>query len=173
MDWAKVRDALVQVAPMLAGTLGSPVAGVAVKVLCDVLSLPATATPAEVSAKLLSATPEQLVTLRRAEIDHVEFMAQIGYTSLEQLTADRADARKREEVVKDRTPAVLAALAVAGFFLLTIYAALGAAPDPGMHDTFLLLTGAAVALSKDVFGYYFGSSQGSREKDATIQGLSK
>lgn len=176
MDWNKAKTALAQIAPWLAGTLGSPVAGVAVKALCDVFGLTGTrATPEDVTAALATATPEQLQAIRAAEDKHQEFMQQIGYTHLEQLAAttaqDRDSARKREGSLKDRTPAVLAAVAVIGFFVLVGMVADGLEPKDPMRDAFMLLLGASIALVKDVYGYYFGSSAGSQGKDATIASM--
>lgn len=177
MDWAKVKSSIGQIAPWLAGTLGSPVAGVAVKAICDIFGLSGVeATPDNVELRLAGATPAQLADLRSAEQKHEEFMMQIGYSHLEQLeqiaAGDRDSARSREKEVRDNTPKVLAALAILGFIALIVYTATGHSPDAAMHDTFMMLTGAAVALAKDVYGYYFGSSAGSRDKDATITKLS-
>ena len=176
MDWSKVKAAVGQIAPWIAGTLGSPVAGVAVKALCDVFGLSGVeATPDNVALRLAGATPAQLTDLRLAEQKHEEFMLQIGYShieQLEQITAeDRNSARDREKAVHDNTPKVLAALAIMGFISLIVYTATGHAPEQTMHDTFMMLTGASVALAKDVYGYYFGSSAGSQAKDATITKL--
>lgn len=173
MKWAAIKNAIGTIAPWLAGTLGSPFAGVAVQKLCDVFGLTAQASPDAMLAAVATATPEQLQTLKAEDNRHKEFMAQIGYDRLELLTDDRDSARRREMTIKDKTPATLAALAVAGFVALVIFTASGNAPLPAMHDTFMMLTGAAVALAKDVYGYYFGSSSGSRDKDETIKGLSQ
>jgi hypothetical protein len=173
MDWTKVKSAIGTIAPWLAGTFGSPVAGVAVKALCDTFGLAGdSAAPEGVSAALANATPEQLLTLKLADQKHAEFMQSLGYThleKLEQLTVeDRSNARNREVATKDNTSKVLAAFAVVSFLVLVIYTAYGQAPAQGMHDVFLVVIGAAIATYKDVYGYYFGSSHGSQAKDETI-----
>lgn len=166
------------IAPWLAATLGSPVAGIAVKGLIDTFGLSEdTVTPENVVAALAGATPAQLQSLREAELKHSEFMKQIGYShldALEQATvSDRISARERESSVKDNTPKVLAALAVIVFLALVVFVALGKSPDAAMQAGFWMLAGAAVTTFKDVYGYYFGSSHGSRDKDATIKELTK
>jgi hypothetical protein len=178
MDWSKVKSAIGTIAPWIAGTLGSPVAGVAVKALVDVFGLTGDkATPDNVISALAGATPEQLQSLHDADNKHKEVMTQLGYqniTQLEQLTIDDRDsARKREASVKDNTPKVLAALAVILFLLVIIYVATGQAPAEAMRDGFWMLVGAVIAIYKDVYGYYFGSSHGSKAKDETISNLSK
>jgi hypothetical protein len=42
-----------------------------------------------------------------------------------------------------------------------------------MKDTFLILVGAAIAVFKDVYGYYFGSSSGSRENQEALRNNQK
>jgi len=173
MDWSKVKSAIGTIAPWIAGTLGSPVAGVAVQALCNVFGLAGdSATPDNLTAALAGATPEQLQELNAAELKHAEFMQSIGYShieKLEQITAeDRASARLREGTVKDNTPKVLAALSVIMFLVLIGYVASGHSPGDGMKEGFWMLVGAAIATYKDVYGYYFGSSAGSHGKDETI-----
>lgn len=85
---------------------------------------------------------------------------------------DVASARAREMTVKDHTPAFLAAIAVSGFFTLIAVVVFGYQPAAAMRDLFMILVGAAITVFKDVYGYYFGSSSGSRAKDATIKQLS-
>lgn len=59
---------------------------------------------------------------------------------------------------------VLALLAIIGF-LAAGFALLSspALPD-SVKDVLLILVGALVAIVKDVYGYYFGSSEGSAKK---------
>lgn len=177
MDWSRVKNALGTIAPWLAGTIGSPVAGVATKALCDVLGLTSDSSPEDAMTAISIATPEQLLALREADNKHAEFMGQLGYSHLDKLAQatvdDRASARKRESDVRDHTPKVLAALAVLGFIALVALVASGFEPKESMQSGFWMLVGAAIAVFKDVYGYYFGSSAGSQAKDATIKGLSQ
>lgn len=178
MDWSKLKTSLIQIAPWVASTLGSPVAGIAIKGLSEVFGLSSdTATPANLAAALAGATPEQLQSLRAAELKHSEFMQQIGYANIEQLEQstvnDRSSARLREVSVRDATPKVLAALSVIVFLSLLVFVALGHSPEAAMQSGFWMLAGASIAVFKDVYGYYFGSSHGSQSKDETIKELTK
>ena len=170
MDWTKVTNAVATVAPWIAGTLGSPVAGVAVKALVDVFGLSEQqSTPSDVVAALSGASPAQLQALRDAEIQHAEFMKGLGYKHIEQLAAltveDRDSARKREAATRDNTNKWLAGLAVVLFLTIFGFVAWGTPPAEAMRNGFWLLAGAVMTILKDVYGYYFGSSHGSRLKD--------
>lgn len=178
MNWSKVKDALVTVAPWLSATLVSPIAGIAVKGLIDTFGLSQdTATPENVVAALAGASPDQLTALRALDQKHSEFMAQLGYSRLEQIDRstvdDRNSARIREAAVKDKTPEILAGLSVILFLTAIGFVASGHSPADNMRDGFWLLVGAIIATYKDVYGYYFGSSKGSSAKDATIATLSR
>jgi hypothetical protein len=173
MDWSKVKTAIGTIAPWLAGTLGSPVAGVAVQALCGVFGLAGdSANPDTIAQAIAAATPQQLQDLKAAELKHAEVMQGLGYTHIEQLEqiaeADRDSARKREAAVKDNTPAALAALAVVGFIGLVVMVCAGFEPKQSMQAGFWMLAGAEIAILKDVYGYYFGSSASSKGKDDTI-----
>lgn len=167
MDWSKVKSAIGTVAPWIAGTLGTPVAGVAVKAICDLFGLnSSTATPDDVTAALAGATPEQLLALKQADQKHQEFMVQIGYDHLDKLAAidagDRDSARKREMTVQDWTPRILAYTIVIAFVVM-VAATLG-----GLSKVDSVLAGTLVgylsAKCEQVIAYYFGSSRGSDRK---------
>lgn len=149
----KLKQILATVAPVLAASLGTPAAGVAVGALCKVFGLGAGATPEQMSGAVLAATPEQLKALADAEIAHVEYLkalAQFAETDRQ----DRAGAREAEGVELAKGYAWTAALSalvrplwgVGCFALIAYYGATGQAIDPtlsGIVDTVLL--------------YFFGS----------------
>ena len=63
----------------------------------------------------------------------------------------------------------LALLAIFGFFAALGALYYGKAVDPGQRDILLVLLGILGSVFKDVFGFYFGSSKGSKDKDAQLQ----
>lgn len=88
MNWSDVKSTIGTVAPWIAGTIGSPVAGVATKALCDALGLTgAAATPDNALAALSGASPAQLAALHAADLKHAELMQQMGYDNLAKLAA--------------------------------------------------------------------------------------
>ena len=115
----RVRDAVAEVAPTLAGALGGPLAGAAAEALRRAVLGEGRAEGASDDALaevVLAAEPETLLALRRAEFD---FRAAVLSTRLdaERVAAgDRDSARRREAVVRDRTPALLGSAVVVGFF---------------------------------------------------------
>lgn len=168
MDWTKVKSAIGTIAPWLAGTLGTPVAGVAVKAICDIFGLTgSSATPENVTAALAGATPDQLIALKQADLKHQEFMTQIGYDHVDKLEAidagDRDSARKREMSVLDWTPRILAYGITLGFFTVLGFMLLNTLPA-GARDPMLLMLGALQTAWVAVVSYYFGSSRGSDRK---------
>lgn len=61
-----------------------------------------------------------------------------------------------------------AALSLAGFAL---YSLTTAEVPPSNRDALMVALGVVLGLSKDVFGFFFGTSQSSAEKNSLIAGL--
>jgi hypothetical protein len=168
MDWTKFKSAIETIAPWIAGTLGTPVAGVAVQALETAFGMqPGSATPQNALAALAGATPQQLQDLRTADQKHAEFMQQIGYQHIEQLqaiaAADRDSARKMQVAVHSRWPGILSAvttLAVIG----AIAARMSGLALPQDTVTVQLIgsltTGWGMCIS-----YWFGTTRGSADKN--------
>lgn len=127
-----------------------------------------------ISKAFQGATPEQLQAAKRADQDFALKMQAMGFTQVKDLEAlamaDRADARGMVAKTGDiNTPRYLAVFAVACFIGLCVAVLKGVEPAQGMKDTFLILVGAAIAVFKDVYGFYFGSSSGSRENQEALR----
>lgn len=63
------------------------------------------------------------------------------------------------------------ALLVTIGLIAVIMALLYVEPKNGGKDALLIALGALVALVKDVYGYYFGSSEGSTRKTELLEGI--
>lgn len=142
----------------------------AAQAVSDVTGVKVDADIAKITNAVTGATPEQLLALKTADNDFAAKMQALGFKDTEELSritaGDRADARGREVKTGDSlTPRVLAAFAVSCFVALVYAVLVGMVPAEGMKDTFLILVGAAIAVFKDVYGYYFGSSAGSSAKN--------
>lgn len=87
--------------------------------------------------------------------------------------ADVADARDRDiELARlgrdNRRADVLAWAAIAGLIAVLVLLFFRDVPDGPARDVILLLGGALIAIVKDVYAFEFGSSRGSKNKDALL-----
>lgn len=159
MNWDKVKQVVGQIAPALAGTLGSPAAGVAVKVLCGVFGMDAAAaTPDTLAAAVQGATPEQIAAIRAADDAHAEAMAKIAMDAVGQEVgaeqAEMADARglADKEIARGNQVTIGLAAAVRPLWGLGALALFGASVvmslplDPEKAD-----------IIKTVVEFYFGA----------------
>jgi len=132
--------------------------------------------PEAIEAELtkLTGTEEGRLKAQEAEANFKLQMEKLGFAHIEELerivAADRASARQREVLIKDKVPALLAVVVNAAFFGVIFSLIFRTFPE-GSRDTLLILLGALAAGWKDVFGYYFGSSSSSARKDDTIAKL--
>ena len=181
MGWKKIGGALKRIAPVAAqvATSGFLGAGVA-RDITAALGLKPDASEADVEAKLASASPEQLVALREIEAKTKRHAANVGFKTRELETqerkidaADRDSARKREIAVQDSTPRVLTYFTFATLSACMILLIWGMYTGKNVDPTIAALLGTAIGIfgsnAKQIGNYYFGSSQGSKDKDLLIQ----
>ena len=170
-DW---KGTVGKVAPILAGILGTPAAGVAVSGLCSVLGLEPSPENAEKAATAIAAgqlNGDQLIQLKKVETDSVAALKKLGLDfDIQEATlvfTDRASARKREETVKDWTPRILAYGITLGFFGMLYW--MMRHDIPGINKDMLnIMLGAFATAWIQVVSYYFGSSAGSEAKNSII-----
>ena len=189
--------AIKNIAPMIAGTFGTPLAGIAVKTLCDFIpdEHKATVQQAQTSGGADAALQKigdlfqqgqiNAVQIKQAEAAHVERMAELGYkttTDLQRLAVDdRVSARAREVAVRDRTPAHLAYLIIFGFFFysgLLLYAFIWMpetmAKIPAQGWVIIgTVYGYLATEAKQASAYFFGDTSASQAKTATISAIAK
>lgn len=166
----KALQVLRTVAPMLATATLGPFGPLAATAISAALGTPAGDGKAA-EAALLNATPDQLLALKKADQDFQERMKELGIEEEKLVYDDIANARSREISVKDATPRNLAYLII-GFTGLCIAATLAGwtKVDSALAGT---LIGYLVAECRSTLTYYFGSSQSSQNKDATIASIAK
>ena len=173
MDLLKIVGA---VAPSLATAIGGPLGGMAMKVVAEVLGLPADSSEKDVSKAMAAATPDQLLALKKADQDFAVRMRELDI-DLEKIAAsDRDSARRREAQVRDWMPRVLAFVVVAGFMATVFLVLLGyvdGMKDPLMATTVGTLIGFVSAKAEQVIAYYFGSSSSSQQKTQLLAGAQK
>lgn len=111
-----------------------------------------------------------------AQLAQIEEQAKELDVKFAQITEeDRDSARKREAAIvqagkKNYTMSILATLAILGMAWLAYFTF---TRDIRERELAFMIVGFAIAIVKDIYGYYFGSSAGSADKTDTINKLMK
>lgn len=164
------------VAPTMADTAAGPFAPLVDPIVRKVFG---TSEPAKVEAALLNATPDQLLTLKNAESEHIETLTKLGIDRDKLGFDDVANARQMQIETKDPTVKQLAWLVVGGFIVFSLVLAgvtfiwpdkVAKVPIAAWTLLTTLLTFLA-AESKQACAFFFGSTSGSQAKDATIASI--
>jgi len=116
--------------------------------------------------------------VKRAELEmklaELEGKAQELQIQTQKITVeDRGSARNREVEIaktgkKDWIPKALAVAAVFAFMGCLYALFTRTIPEGAARDVLMMLIGALIAIVKDLYGYYFGSSSGSSEKTTAM-----
>ena len=159
------------VAPTVSSAQGGPLAGMAVQALSNALLGKPDGTAADVSIAMASATPDQLLALRKEEDTFKAQMASLDIDLARINASDRDSARQREVKAGDSlTPRLLAGAVTAGFFGILVWVLGYGIPAQGGEAVLLLLGSLATAWGS-IVAYYFGSSAGSAAKTDHLAAL--
>jgi hypothetical protein len=149
------------------GCVAPPIGGMAANVLRDALGLDKDSDEREIGQALENATPDQIVSIKKAEYDFNIKLKELDI-NLEEIDAkDRDSARKREIALGDNTPAVLATCITVGFFGLLFLIIFYPIPNEA-KDILQIMIGSLGTAWAGVVTYYFGSSYGSSKKNDII-----
>lgn len=162
----RALQVLKTVAPTLATAALGPFGPLAGAAISAVLGTPAGDSKAA-EAALLTATPDQLLALKKAENDFQIQMKTLGIAEEKLSFDDTANARAREIATKDTTPKYMAYLITLGFFATLAYLIIYGKPQTG-GDVMLVMVGALGTAWSGIVQYYFGSSAGSAAKTDAI-----
>jgi hypothetical protein len=157
------------VAPQLASMFGTPLAGMAVSAIANVL-LPGKANPteADVAQVVMGLAPADLVKLHEIEADVTKALSDAG-VKLEAIDAgDRDSARQMQEKLNSWTVPVLSVLIVGVWGYVQYYVFHNVVP-PAMEGLVGRMLGTLDSVLTCVVFFHFGSSASSRAKDATIK----
>lgn len=157
------------VAPGLATALGGPLAGLAVKAISGAILGRDDASEAEVEQAMLSATPEQLLALKKADQEFLVRMRELDI-DLERVSAgDRTSARQMQVETRSWIPGTLAMLVTIGYFgALGVMLKWGLPKEVAGNEALLLIMGGLTTAFGALINFYFGSSVSSRAKDETL-----
>ena len=141
------------VAPTLGAALGGPLGGMAGDVISKVLGVENN--PASLEKAIAQATPEQLMEIKKAEIEFEAKMKELDVDIYKIEAEEKKDARKHFS--KDWTARVIGIAMVGGFlgyiFLVTLQP-----PEQNSEALINLVLGYLGGLASAVISFYFGAS---------------
>ena len=153
MNFGAIKNLIGAVAPTLGTALAGPLGGTAAQAISAVLGCKPD--PQSISTAMQSATPEQLVEIKKAELDFEAKLKEMDIDLFALETADVQDARKSHK--GDWTPRVFGLLSLVGFlsyiFLVTIQP-----PDANSDTIVSLVLGYLGGLVSGISSFYFGAS---------------
>ena len=164
MDWI---DTLKKLAPTVASALGGPLAGVAVSALGELFGV-SEPTQEKVQAVIEQGrlTGEQIAGLKTLELKLQAEERERGFRYAELEFKDRESARLREVQTGDKVNRNLA------YFIVISFVGVVATTLAGLTVVDSVLAGTLIgylsAKAEQVLSYYFGSSQGSKDKTALL-----
>ncbi len=160
-DW---KDIVSNVAPTLATALGGPLAGGAVKYLSSKFLGKDDASVSDLQDAILGATPEQLVKLREIDAQYKADMerAKVDIYALEVKDRDSARQLAKENMTPQIIGSVIFTIGYFYIFSLIINNSIKASGE--VH----LMIGVLTAVMTMIAQFWFGSSQGSKQKTKEI-----
>lgn len=163
----KLKSILATVAPTVATALGGPLAGAAVKAIAETLGLPE---DVNLITTTLEANPEMALKLAEIDIKKLEIYAQ-EMNSARERELKIASAEHAPLINKIVTPILALGTIACSFILFAIL--IFADVDPSSKDILIYVLGVLSAAVSQILSYYFGSSEGSKQKDQKIKELFK
>jgi hypothetical protein len=161
----KLLELLKNAAPALATVVGGPVGGLAVSAIADMLGV-----KDDVNAvvKHLTANPDDIYKLRELDLKQFELEAQ-----------DRDSARKAHAEIAtsanssgfDKLVVPLLALGTVGLAFVFIAVLIFIDIPDNQQQMIIYALGFITSSAGQVLSFYFGSSQGSKDKSELMKGL--
>jgi len=162
----KLLKVIKTVAPALATAVGGPLGGIAYRAISAVLTGSEDTPEDQLIQAAQSATPEQLLALKKAEHEFIQKMKELDI-DLERIAAgDRDSARNREIQTNDWTPRILAATVTVGYFGTLFWMLNNGVPRES--EVLVYMLGVLGTTWGMIMGYFFGSSSGSQEKNGML-----
>jgi|SRR5882724_1862400 len=155
---AKALQVLRTVAPTIALAAGGPFGPLAAAAVHAALGTGGDDKAAETA--LLTATPDQLLALKKADSDLQVRLKELGIAEEKLTFDDMANARAMQVSTHDSTPKYLAYFVTFGFFATLGYLIMYGKPQAG-GDVMLVMVGALGTAWASIVSFYYGSSAGS------------
>lgn len=168
--WKGVRSVIATVAPTVATALGGPLGGIAGTAIKKALGV----TNDQQAIEALSTNPEAVLQLKVAELEMSKFIAQTGVDLQKINAADRNSAREMVKVTGKVPQVALSVVMLVGYFSLLYAMVAGFFDVPEMYTALVAgLIGTLGAGVTQILNFWFGSSSGSKDKDAAMAGLAQ
>ena len=165
MNW---KDLVRNIAPALGTALGGPVAGLGVKFLADKFLGNPNATEQEVEAAVLGASPEKLLEIKKLD---QQFTVQMKSLDIDVFKMEVEDKRSARELAKvNMWPhIILSAIYTVGYMVVLYYFMTGKVEiKESVETAFNIVLGVLTAAQVKIMDFWFGSSYGSKVKDAKV-----
>ena len=181
MDWKNIGHKLISFAPSIGGALlgpGGAAGGMAVKALAGAFGLKEDETTPEKINSLINSDPEFALKAKIADNDFLVKMRELDIKELETRLEDKNSARNREVEItkatgkKDANLYMLAWLGVLGYLGLIVYIIHWGLPKMSPEIALMVgnLIGVVGAKYSGIYDYFFGSSEGSADKNQYLGG---
>lgn len=157
-DWIKT------IAPMVGTALGGPLGGAAAAFLADKLGV--SDKTVEAVSKVLNdgkLSPEQIVSVKQAELEFQKFLESNKIKLEEIAAADRGSARDMLTATKAKTPAVLTYIITLGFF--GVLGAMFYWPEVKESAPLMIMLGSLGTAWTGACAFWFGTTHGSQSKN--------
>lgn len=161
--WDTIKSTLSKVAPTIGAVLGGPLGGAAASVLASILGVNKdnATDPATLQAAIAGATPEQLLALKKADLDFKIKMQELGFQNEKDLltiaSEDRVSARNMQISTRSTIPPVLAYSVTLGFFGILTFMLFRSIPAES-KDIINIMLGSLGTAWTSIIMFYFGDS---------------
>ena len=153
MKFNLIKNVVGAIAPTLGSALGGPLGGQAASVVAQVLGC--SPEPKAINQAIQSATPEQMLELKKAEAEFELKMKELEVDVFKLEVQDTQNAR--QTFSKDWTARIIGIAVVGGFmgyiFLVTIQP-----PEQNSEALINLVLGYLGGLASAIISFYFGAS---------------
>ena len=156
LSWIKT------VAPMIGTAIGGPLGGMAVGMLAEKLGVQEKTINAVTNAiSETKLTPEQVSSIRQAEIEFQKFLGQ-NKIDLERINMENTQGARQMHIAnKSKTPEILSFVITIGFFgILAYMLTMNAKPSEALR----IMLGSLGTAWAAVCNFWFGSTSGSARK---------
>lgn len=169
MGWGgKLKSIVKAVAPTLGTALGGPAGGMAAKIISEGILGKPDASEAEIEDFLLTASPEQMLELKKLDAQFAVDMKKLDIDVFRIESDDKKSARSMFGI--NIWPQIsLTALFTVGYFVVLIVLLTGSVSIPADSQPVVnVVIGVLTAGMSTVLAFWFGSSVGSKEKNDMI-----